>query len=160
MSDDGADLGIGAESALKVVLGGEPQEEQVTRTPAELRAMIEAVPVESRFYRPSGYGDGANATAKIVLHFLERHPECALMPAESAREWPKKDDGTTDWNGTPTVTQEGIYDAIKRLEPETYERHREHVFSELTGFMWGWAVNAAKYCLDLPPVPNPAIVEI
>ena len=154
MSDDGADLGIGAESALKVVFGGEPQEEQVTRTPAQLRAIIEAASDE-----PKGYGDGANAAAKIVLGFLERHPECQYMPADSRHEWPKKADGSTDWDATPTVVEEGIYDAIKRLEPETYAKHREHIFGELTGFMWGWAVNAAKYCLDLPPVPNPAIVE-
>lgn len=155
MSDDGADLGIGAESALKVVLGGEPQEEQVTRTPAELRVIIEATSDH-----PQGYNDGAMAAAKIVLGFLERHPECQRMPADSEREWPKKANGETDWDAKPTITEEGIYEAIKRIEPETYARHREYIFGGLTGFMWGWAVNAAKYCLDLPPVPNPAIVTI
>lgn len=155
MSDDGADLGITADSALKVVLGGEPQEEQVTRTPAEMRAMIEAAPLDA-----GGYGGCANACARLVLGFMERHPETHRMPADSKHEWPTKADGSTDWNATPTVIEEGVYEAIKRLEPELYEQHREHIFGELTGFMWGWAVNAAKYCLDLPPVPNPAIVTI
>lgn len=31
---------------------------------------------------------------------------------------------------------------------------------DLTGFMWGWAANAARYCVELPPAPNPAIMEI
>jgi hypothetical protein len=30
----------------------------------------------------------------------------------------------------------------------------------LTGFMWGWAVNAARYSLELPLEPNPAIVVL
>lgn len=30
----------------------------------------------------------------------------------------------------------------------------------LTGFMWGWAVNAARRCLELDSVPNPAILVI
>ncbi|MCL2393271.1 MAG: hypothetical protein FWC87_01180 [Acidimicrobiaceae bacterium] len=33
-------------------------------------------------------------------------------------------------------------------------------FEGISGFMWGWAENAARRCLDLPPKPNPAIVEI
>ena len=155
MSDDGADLGISAESALKVVLGGESQKEQLTRTPAELRTVIEAASD-----RPNGYGDGANSAAKIILGFLERHTECQRMPADSKHEWPKKPDGSIDFDATPMIVEEGIYEAIKRLEPETYSQHYEYIFGELTGFMWGWAVNAAKYCLNLPPVPNPAIVGI
>lgn len=155
MSDDGADMGIGAESALKVILGGQPEEEQVKRSPAELRAIIEATSDQ-----PDSYDSTANAAAKIVLNFLERHPECALFPADSVREWPKKADGSTDYSVDPTITQEGVWDAIKRLEPETYEKHRERIFGQLTGFMWGWAVNAAKYCLDLPPVQNPAIISL
>jgi hypothetical protein len=30
----------------------------------------------------------------------------------------------------------------------------------LTGFQWGWAVNAARRCLELEPVDNPAILTI
>lgn len=31
---------------------------------------------------------------------------------------------------------------------------------DLTGFMYGWAVNAIRYCLNVGPTRNPAIVEI
>ena len=34
------------------------------------------------------------------------------------------------------------------------------VMMELTGFMWGWAYNAAARVLGLNAQPNPAIVEI
>jgi len=31
---------------------------------------------------------------------------------------------------------------------------------DLTGFMYGWAINAIRYVLTEPPVANPAIVQI
>lgn len=30
----------------------------------------------------------------------------------------------------------------------------------LTGFQWGWALNAARRCVELPPLPNPAIMDL
>lgn len=153
MSDDGAHLGYGMEAALKGALGGE---EPPTRlTVQDLRERIEAASDT-----PDGYDACGNACAKVLLHFMLRHPEAANLPASADYEWPKSADGETDWTATPTVVQEGVYDYLKRIEPETYHRHREHIFGELTGFMAGWAVNAARRCLELPPVPNPAILEI
>ena len=48
---------------------------------------------------------------------------------------------------------------MKRVEPEWHAAHYD-VFGEMTGFMWGWGVNAARRCLDLLPVHNPAILTI
>ena len=31
---------------------------------------------------------------------------------------------------------------------------------DFTGFMVGWAENAARYCKNLPEKSNPAIIEI
>lgn len=31
---------------------------------------------------------------------------------------------------------------------------------DLTGFMFGWAVNAVRYVLGAPPIRNPAIVDL
>lgn len=31
---------------------------------------------------------------------------------------------------------------------------------DLTGFMYGWAVNAVRYVLSSQPVPNPAVVTL
>ena len=30
----------------------------------------------------------------------------------------------------------------------------------VSGFMWGWAVNFARACLEMPSLPNPAIVTV
>ncbi len=35
-----------------------------------------------------------------------------------------------------------------------------HEAGGMTGFMHGWALNAALYTLKLPPTPNPALVTI
>jgi len=86
-----------------------------------------------------------------VLEFMERHPESHDMPADSKREWPH--------NAKPTIKTMGIDDYMKQTEPDWYKEH-ENVWEALTGFLWGWAVNAARYCLALPPVINPAIMTI
>lgn len=49
--------------------------------------------------------------------------------------------------------RDGLYDVMKAEGIDLAEL-------ELTGFMWGWAVNAARKVLGDGPVPNPAIVEI
>lgn len=53
------------------------------------------------------------------------------------------------------------------VEPEEetlWEKAKQHFpegnFSEATGFQVGWAVNAARRCANLPPVPNPAIITV
>ena len=30
----------------------------------------------------------------------------------------------------------------------------------ISGFQWGWAVNASRYCVELPPASNPAILTV
>jgi len=153
MSDDGADLGYGMDAALRGALGGEEPPRRMTVD--EMREHILSAPD-----KPESYDDCGRAVAKAVLDFLGRHPEAHAMPADSEHEWPKKPDGETDWNGTPTVRVEGLYDYMKRVEPEWYAAYRPGVFEGMTGFMWGWGVNAARRCLYLDPVPNPAIVTI
>lgn len=46
-----------------------------------------------------------------------------------------------------------IYDAMKAAGAPLEEL-------KLTGFMWGWALNAARRSVELGPVPNPAIIEV
>jgi len=151
-SQDGAHLGYGMEEALKEVLGGEgPAPRQTVQ---ELRDRIEAADATAE---NGSYDAGGYAIAKTVLHFLMRHPEAGDMPADSDHEWPKKANGEPDWNAKPTVTRMGLYDYIKETEPDLYKN--TPVFREMTGFMWGWGVNAARRCLEMPPVPNPAIVD-
>jgi hypothetical protein len=149
VSDDGAHLGYGMEAALKGALGGEEPPKRMTAP--EMRDYILSAPIF-----PQDYDDAGRAVAKAVLMFLERHPEASDMPAVSEHEWPKKADGSPDWEAQPTIIREGLYDYIKRTEPG----YGDAQFAGMTGFMWGWGVNAARRCLELPPVPNPAIVTI
>lgn len=149
MSDDGAHLGYGMEAALKGALGGEEPPKRMTT--AEMREYILTAPIF-----PQDYDDAGRSVAKAVLLFLERHPEASDMPADSEPEWPVGADGTPDWTATPTIKVEGLYDYIKRTEPGW----GANAFDGMTGFMWGWGVNAARRCLELPPVANPAIVTV
>lgn len=151
MSDDGADLGITAERALKTVLGGEesPTKDE-GMSPAEMRAMLEAKNDDI-----GGYDAHAQVMAKYLLKLYDKYPEIVNCPTENV--YRKDDNGETIWEGPALVN--GLDEAAKREYPD--DAHPFQVaLDEATGFTWGWAVNAARYCLDLPAVPNPAIVTI
>jgi len=144
---DGAQQGIGAKRALDTILGGEPaptEDEGMSREQMERRIMAVADGP------PQDYDDAALYTAKFILTTLRAHPEIASQPV----------DGAIDLvNSTPDhiiVTRKGWSDLLKEVDPTGYQE----AVDEITGFMWGWACNAARYVLDLPEVPNPAIMTI
>lgn len=143
---DGAHLGVGAERALKTILGGEPQPAPEERQTAEqMRDEILATTVD-----PHTYGGTANYAAKLILEWLLADPLRAQGPAENVYD--NGPDGQMLWvDGHAVVKERGWYDLMKAdgIALDTLD---------LTGFMWGWAVNAARRCLELPPVPNPAII--
>ena len=139
MSDDGANLNVDAESAMKVVMGGE--EEKPRRTTGEMAAEIRATT------GPSGYEGTANYAAKLILDWLEADPSRAQGPTENV--YNVDENGDTIY--APPYAQLGWYDLMKQDGIDL-------AALDLTGFMWGWAVNAARTILELPAVPNPAIV--
>ena len=125
MSDDGADLNMPADGAMKAVLGGEQPER------LDDAAFAQKIRTAERVH---SYDGCATRCARLVLEYLESHPEAHAKDA----------------NGD-------LYDLVKAsVSPED----RKEVMGELTGFMWGWAVNAARHVLKLKPVPNPAIITI
>ena len=136
---------------MKAVLGGEQPKRRMTTM--EQRAYLESAPD-----RPESYDDGARLAGKLVLEFLERHPEASEMPAENQGEFGRLPDGEPNWEDY-RVIREGLYDYMKKAESVWFVDHTT-AFDGLTGFMWGWAVNAARRCLELLPVENPAIVEV
>jgi hypothetical protein len=77
------------------------------------------------------YGEAARLGAKYVLEFLTDHPE--YDRAHNTHE---------------------IFDATVEAHPEF-----KPVLDEFTGFMVGWSVNAARRCLELPPLKNPAVIS-
>lgn len=146
---DGAQMGVGAERALESILGDAPQPTDEERQSAdEMRAEILATTTD-----PQTYNGTAMFVANRILNWLIANPERAHEPTELVY----------DWNGDPDHGSEG-------LKPEYVIAQGWHELMKadgmwpedtgLTGFMWGWAVNAARRCVELPEVPNPAIMEI
>lgn len=125
MSQDGADLNMAADGAVKAALGGEQPERM---SDEDFAAMIRGAS------NAGSYGGCANVIARGMLEHLERHPESAILDVF------------------------GLYDATKS-DPLTPQTVRD-AMAESTGFMAGWAANAARHILKLNPVANPAIIEI
>lgn len=91
------------------------------------------------------YGDVARSASKAILRFMEAHPE-------HAERWPSlpfhRFIGHTDEAETidAAMRASGDYAYIETLR--------------LTGFQFGWALNAARFVLGMTPVPNPALTRM
>jgi hypothetical protein len=129
---DGAHLGIDAERALQTVLGGKPVPAESER--AERREIRERITAAAaRGGDPRGYGDCADMAAGMVLAFFERkHPN----------------------ERVGFSNHEALFDEVDKFTDGKLRG------LDLTGFMWGWAVNAARFVLEQPPVSNPAIIDL
>jgi hypothetical protein len=160
MSEDGAELGISAESGMKAAIGGSTGQEP-RRTRAQMRAIIEATPFDSGNYT---YNTSANAAAKIMLMTVEGHPE---IDWENLRTEPKyayldKDGNKVEYSHPDaafTKIEDGWYEVMLPLWEGTILKEEWDKLG-LSGFQWGWAVNCVRWILDWPPVGNPAILHI
>lgn len=144
MSQDGAHLGVSAFEAVQKVIGD--RDPTTYRDPVEMRAYLESFDIAGE---PDSYEKCAGIAGHMILDFLLADPHRAQIPTENVYE--------VDTNGTyvqpMNVVRWGLYEVMKG---EGIDLQR----LGLTGFQWGWAVNAARYCVELPPMPNPAIVTI
>jgi len=162
LSGDGASFGISAGKALKVIMGGEQPEKKDRRTPNEMRLILLGSKHPDEFYDKEGIEGYSNAAAycgKLLLELFERHPELAHVPMASEYELDeelKKTDWTAAWNQRKII-REGLDDVIARTESDFMQKTYD---LGLTGFQWGWAVNAARYAMDIPPTSNPALLTI
>jgi len=151
---DGAHLGIGAERAMKTIVGGEPHPtEAECETIEQMRARILAAPIESK-----SYDGAATACARLILEAWKKYPQLIEVPHTGV--YLNNADGQMVWEecGGAVTLVPGLHDALKQVYRERPEALA--VLSGLTGFQWGWAVNAALRCIDQPPVQNPAIVTV
>ena len=152
---DGAHHGIGAERALKTILGGEPAPtEAETETVEQMRARILSAPIEA-----TSYAGAATACARLILEAWKKYPQLLEVPHKSV--YLHSDDGQMFWRDTEprcVVLIPGLHTALKALYADREDA--QQVLRDLTGFMWGWAVNAALRCIDQPPAPNPAILTV
>jgi len=147
---DGAHLNIGAEKAVETILGGEDEPEHLTDE--QFEQMIRTAPIKPDL----GYDEGSNACARIVLEAYEKYPQLQDLPEEHI--YLKFANGKTDLDNFYSINTT-LYDVLRKLYDDDSYEYR-WVFSELTGFMWGWAVNAARKVLGLGAVPNPALITI
>jgi hypothetical protein len=136
LSDDGADLNIPAEAALRAVLGGEQPE---SLSDEAFEQQIRTAPLD-----PADYGAAATYAARLCLEFLEAHPEHHATPIEAVGEWR---------DGEYVMVRPGLYDVMKAAGVPLSDL-------QLSGFQWGWASNAARHLLGLDHQPNPAIVTL
>jgi hypothetical protein len=153
---DGAHLGVGAERALKTILGGEPAPTaDECESVEQMRARILSAPIEAKTY------DGAaTACARLILEAWKQYPQLAELPHETI--YLRDAHGQMVWRDgvDPACVRlvPGLHDALKQLYADRPDALA--VLRDLTGFMWGWAVNAALRCIDQPPAPNPALLTV
>lgn len=143
MSDDGADLGVKAEDGMRAAIGGEQPKEQMDPVAFERYIMEQE--------GPSDYSGTAAYAAKLILLHLRAHPEDTQIPVERPYDTIRDDTGH--------VVDVKRVEGVRNLTDVMFEDPK---FKELdlTGFMWGWAVNAARRCCELEAVPNPAIITV
>jgi hypothetical protein len=152
---DGANLGVSAERALSTILGGKPAPEaDECDDAAAVRTRI--IAAAARGGEPTGYGDCADMVAGMVLAFYQARPEAFDWPGSPAHHW--------ELNGEPVsaVTEGAQYvkdgpDLSREVDAFTDGKLGA---LGITGFQWGWAVNAARFAESLPPEPNPAIITV
>jgi hypothetical protein len=117
-------------------------------SPKEFSAYLAAKGNEP--YTDEDYGDCARVAARAILEAFLAEPSLAAMPTETKY----------DWDADPDRGANGIKPEFlihRGLSAELKERGIV-LPSGMSGFQWGWAVNAARYCVELPPAPNPAIL--
>jgi hypothetical protein len=137
---DGAHLGLTAEASLDAVLGNARPKENSGMNPVEMRDYLMSQ------NQPDGYSGTAAYCARLLLEAFLTEPTLARLPGDDV--W----DHSDGFENRKLVTK-GLWSTLK-------ERGSEIAELDLTGFMWGWAVNAARFCVELEPVANPAIITV
>lgn len=168
---DGSNLGISADRALKTILGGEPEptgaEEQ---TAEQVRERIATA-------TPDSYGGATDCLTRAVLRLFDQREECQVWPSSPEYAWTLPD-GTRLTNDEARAR--GLWERSHgdMVDAETGARWGAHgpdlfatakevateeerkAFEGSTGFMWGFAVNQARWLLGQHIGSNPAIVTM
>lgn len=149
---DGAHQGVRPERAFQAVLGGEQPSEDEMESVEDMRVRLLGLTREDA----TDYNSTAEYAASLILHFiLEDAAQRIAIPVESEYDWSNFDSEVVPGK-KPRLLRKGLYDVMKEAGPP----YDEIGNLGLSGFMWGWAVNAARRCVNMPPKPNPAIHEI
>lgn len=147
---DGANLNMRADVSMKAIIGGGEEPEQLTDLAFEAR--IRLAPLQDEF----DYDGCSTYMARLILEAYEKYPVLQELPTES--RYLTFADGSTDFSNFHSIDTT-LYDVMRKLYDDDSVEY-DKVFSVSTGFMWGWAVNAARNILELGPVLNPALMTI
>lgn len=134
MLSDGAHLNIDAKRSLGVILGGEkhPDKDELG-SDESFAEWIRSAPMD--FGGDLSYSEASRRIANLYLQVLE-DGRSSKQVGDSARAW-------------------DIWRVAKKRWPELASGA-----SGASGFMHGWAFNAARHVLNMPPVQNPALLEL
>lgn len=157
---DGSSQGMTAEGALGVILGGDeppsPDAMDTEHTPDAWAARLLA-----KDDNINGYDEHAQVLAKYILLAIQRMPMLARLGSE-AQYLVDEDDGRPLYERTHygTVVVPAIDGPLKDVVYTDPEHPFRRALNAATGFSFGWAVNIVRYALELPPLPNPAIITV
>jgi hypothetical protein len=159
MGADGAHLGVSAGRALSTILGGEPSPSPDEQMDADtFRAWIKSAPDTISEGGEEGYSETARLCARYLLEYLETHPEDTRLPLDATYDWER---ARAELGRAPESVEEmERYRTGDSLWDRASQADLRLKDMDLTGFMVGWAFNAARRCLEMPPAPNPALLEI
>ena len=145
---DGAHLNMGAESAMKAIVGGKEPE---SMTDEGFEKTIRTAPMGEDGF---DYDTCSEACARLVLEAYEKYPVLQDLPMES--RYLTFANGKADFDNFYSLDTT-IYDVMRKLYDDDSNEYKL-IFSPLYGFMRGWAVKAARKILGLGPLPNPALM--
>lgn len=166
MSDDGADLGVSASRGLEAALGGEQPGDEDRLSLEEFAARIRSAPLPGDG-KPiherqgiDGYSLAADSLAHAFLVLEEEQPgifDKRLVYGDAPARFGINDRAWWDENmkGKEQDAHAAVWEAFCERWPDGADW-----LGGPTGFMVGWANNAARAISRLPPVANPAIVTI
>jgi hypothetical protein len=146
--------GISATDALRVILGDETEESQPRPSMEEFVESIRNADGPPWNYEEGGYDACTRWLARQILEWLLENPNRANLPVEDIIEWPKLHDGSIDYHKMPILVAAGW---SRRMKEDG--RFPDGMYG-CSGFQWGWAVNAARKCVELPAVANPALLVV
>jgi hypothetical protein len=145
--------GVSAGDALKVILGGQSEDDQVHQYDQDFEQTIRKASGPPWDYDDDGYSKCANYLARQILEWLEKDPKHIQIPVESVYKFLKDKNGIEVMDGY-TITEKGWSDLMKA------DGYFPDGMYGCTGFQWGWACNAARKIVGLTAIPNPAILTI
>ncbi len=137
---DGAHYGVEAGKALSVVLSNEPPDPNDCKSVEEMYDEIMAAHWPGAV-ADLDYSAHANCVAKLILDWINEDTSRAADPPADVYVEGENQPSEIGW----------CYRMIGG------GRFPGDLCPNPNDFSWGWSVNAARRCLELPPVPNPGV---